>query len=151
MPKTLLQVAQSRACGPHWDSRPRAVVSVFTHGDGRQPCPSQGWERSLRYQSCGLTSSTFISSPSQVYRRFSFSLKINLTLKVKWKEFPGGPVVKYSPANGRDKVDPWSGRILPAMGQLLKPSHLAPMLHNKKKLTHSSEDSAQSKNNQLHK
>ena len=54
-------------------------------------------------------------------------------------------MVKYSPANGRDEVDPWSGRILPAMGQLLKPLHLAPVLHNKKKLTHSSEDSAQSK------
>ena len=28
---------------------------------------------------------------------------------MKWRDFPGGPVVKNSPANGRDKVDPWSG------------------------------------------
>ena len=53
---------------------------------------------------------------------------------MKWKDFPGGPVVKNSPANGRDKVDPWSGRIPHATGQLLKPSHLAPVLHNKESL-----------------
>ena len=61
---------------------------------------------------------------------------------MKWRAFPGGAVVKTSPANGRDKVDPWSRRIPHAMGQLLRPSLLAAVLH-KKKLTHSNEDSAQ--------
>lgn len=46
-------------------------------------------------------------------------------------------MVKYSPANGRDKADPGLGRILTAVGQLLKPSHLAPVLHTGKAL-HSS-------------
>lgn len=109
-----------------------------------QPCPSKGWECSLRYQSCGLTSSTFTSLllPS-LQEVFLFS-ENKSDFKVKWKEFPGDPSQVFT-CQWKGQGRSWSGRILPAMGQLLKPSHLAPMLHNKKKLTHSSRDSAQSK------
>ena len=67
--------------------------------------------------------------------------------------FPGGAVVKHPPCNVGHQLDPWSGKIPHAMGQLSPwattaepgherlqgttmeaPSHLQPVLPNKKSL-----------------